>query len=441
MTPDKNIFCNTPWYELHIYWDGSLGICCQEAHKLYTESDRQYNVATMPIAEWFNSKPVRKFRTGILGNQRLTECRRCYTDEDHNGNSRRLKGNQKSVIFTRTAFDDSFKQSPGYKKFLYSDNHLGHTTTIPIDLHIDLGNFCNLACKMCNPQASSTIASQQVKWGIESSRQYLGTDWTQDQTVWDNFKQQLLELPGLNNIHFMGGETLLTARFENLVDTMIDHGRFELCFSFVTNGTTFRPDLLDKLKKFRRVGIEVSIETVDEHNAYQRQGTDTNLVLKNIEQYKKWCNGSSITVALRPAPSLLSIGYYTGLLQYALTNQLIVKSNLCYDPRFLSAEILPDSIKKQYQGAYLELLDQLEEIKIDSDYNASDPTNYRLAVKEQINLCLSVLQTPTPADSEQQLESLVRHCERWDRVYGYDARKLYPEFQEILDRYGYSISS
>jgi hypothetical protein len=238
----------------------------------------------------------------------------------------------------------------------------------------------------------------------------------------------------------MGGETLLTDRFEDLVDTMIEHGRFDLCFSFLTNGTVFRPELLNKLKRFRRVGIEVSIETVDDHNAYQRQGTDTNLVLKNIEQYKKWCNGSSITVALRPAPSLLSIGYYAGLLQYALSNQLIVKSNLCYDPRFLSAEILPDSIKKQYQGAFLELLDQLSNIAVESDYNASDPNNYKHAIKEQAQMCLGVLQTPTPVDSEPELERMVRHCERWDRVYGYDARKLYPEFQEILERYDYSIS-
>jgi hypothetical protein len=439
--PNKNIFCNTPWYEIHIYWDGSLGICCQESRKLYQTIDKQYNIATMSIQDWFNSEPVKKFRVGISGDSRLTECRRCYIEEDHGGNSRRLKSNQKSVIFTRTAFDASFKQSPGYQHFLNSNTNQGATDTYPIDMHIDLGNFCNLACKMCKPEASSTIASQQVKWGIESSRQYLGTDWTRNKQVWDNFKQQLLDLPTLNNIHFMGGETLLTDRFEDLVDTMITHKRFEICFSFVTNGTVFRPGLLDKLKLFRRVGIEVSIETVDAHNAYQRQGTDTNLVLTNIKRYQQWCNGTSITVALRPAPSILSIGYYTELLQYALDNQFIVKSNLCYSPRFLSAEILPESIKQLYQLRYQKFLDQLAEIQVDTDYNASDPNNYQLAIKEQAEMCLAVLQTPTPADSEQQLEAMVRHCDRWDRVYGYDARELYPEFQEILDRYDYKLSS
>jgi hypothetical protein len=440
VTPDQRIFCNTPWYELHIYWDGSLGICCQESHKLYQADQTQYNIATMSIQDWFNSAPVRKFRTDISGSNRLSECNRCYQEEDYGGNSRRLKSNQKSVIFTRTAFKDSFAQSPGHQHFLHSDQNQGHTNTQPIDLHIDLGNFCNLACKMCNPRASSTIASQQVKWGIESSRQYLGTDWTRNPEVWNNFKQQLLAIPELNNIHFMGGETLLTARFEDLVDTMIEHRRFDLCFSFVSNGTVFRPELLDKLVQFQRVGIEISIETVDDHNAYQRQGTDTELVLKNIKRYHEWCNGTSVTVALRPAPSILSIGYYTGVLQYALDHQLVVKSNLCYNPRFLSAEILPAEIKQQYLPRYQDFLTQLQDVSAAGDYNASDPNNWRSAVKHEAEMCMALLQTTTPADSQEQLADMVRHCERWDRVYGYNARELYPEFGRILERYGYDIS-
>lgn len=440
MKPDSGVFCNTPWYELHIYWDGSLGICCQEDHKLYDPQLEKYNIATTSIKDWFNSQPAKKFRKDILGDQRLSQCRRCYIEEDHDGNSRRLKSNQKSVIFTRTAFDTSVQQSPGYKHFKHSYAHEGHTNTLPIDMHIDLGNFCNLACKMCNSRASSTIASQEVRWGIESSRQYLGTDWTRDPQVWNSFKLQLLDLPGINNIHFMGGETLMTDRLEDLVDFMTAHKMFDVCFSFVTNGTVYKPELIKKLKNFQRVGIEISIETVDEHNAYQRQGTDTTQVLENIQRYLKQCNGTSVTVALRPAPSLLTIGYYDGVLQYALDHQLIVKSNLCYKPRFLSAEILPNSIKQQYSKKYQDLLSQLSGIKTNYDYNASDPNNYQLSVKEQAEMCLNVLQTPTPADSEQELEAMIRHCERWDRVYGYDARKLYPEFQEILDRYGYNIS-
>lgn len=388
----------------------------------------------MSIAQWYNSDPVKKFRQNIHGARKLSACRSCYLEEQHGGHSKRLKENQKSVIFAQ-AFEDSYEQSPSRGHFEYSDG--GVTDTMPIDLHINLGNFCNLACKMCSHEASSTIASQEVKWGIDSSRQYLGVDWTKDDVVWNNFKQQLLEIPGLNNIHFMGGETLLTDRIEDLVDTMIQHKRFDLCFSFVTNGTVFKPTLMDKLKAFRRVGIEISIETVTEHNAYQRQGTKTSEVLANIQRYRDWCNGTSITVTLRSAPSLLSIGHYHTLLRYALEQQLLIKSNLCYSPKFLYAVNLPTAVKQQYINHYVELVDQLNTVATNNDFNASDPNNYAMSIKQEAEMCLQLLSTPAPFDIETQLQAMVEHCRRWDQVYQLDARKLYPELVEVWDRYAY----
>jgi uncharacterized Fe-S cluster-containing radical SAM superfamily protein len=348
------------------------------------------------------------------------------------GNSRRIKSNQKSVIF-RQAFADSFEQSPGRRHF----DESGITSTHPIDIHIDLGNYCNLACKMCNAQASSTIASQQVKWGIESSKQYLGTDWTRDQQVWNSFLTQLLDIPKLNNIHFMGGETLLTRRFEDFVDHMIAHNRLDVCFSFVTNGTTFNPELMTKLKKFRRVGIEVSIETVDAHNVYQRQGTDNHLVMTNLDRYQDMCNGSNITLTARPAVSALTIGYFPGLLEYCLDKKLIVKSLLVTNPRFLDAVVLPDTAKQQYLKQYQTLVDRLDGVQVLADYNASDPNNHTAIVKEQVQMCMNILRQPAPPDAEQQLKLMVEHCRKWDQVYGYDARSLYPELAETWTQYGY----
>ena len=425
--PEKNIFCNTPWYELQIYWDGSLGICCQEDHKLY--SGNHYNIATTTIKEWFNSDPVKKFRQKMLGTVPLSECRRCYHEESYSGTSRRIRSNQKSVIFMQ-AFEPSFEQSPGRKHF----DTAGYTTTHPIDIHIDLGNYCNLACKMCNSQASSTIAVQEVKWGVESARPYVGSDWTKHQKVWDSFKQQLLDIPGLNNIHLMGGETLLTQRFDDLVNCFDRAGRHDVCWSFVTNGTVFRTELVDKLQKFKRVGIEVSIETVDEHNAYQRQGTDTALVLANIDRYRQI--GRNVEVCLRPAVSALTIGYHSGLIKYALDKKLLLKTLLVSEPRFLNAEILPLQVKQHYLSQYLNLKKQLEEHKL-GDYNEMDPNEFRRNLHKQVVMCIALLSTATPNDSEQQLQNMVAHCRRWDEIYNLDARQLYPELSLVWDKYAY----
>jgi len=404
-----------------------LGICCQEDHRLY--SGNSYNIATTSIAEWFNSDPVKSFRQRILKSRPLSECRRCYHEEAQGGMSRRIRSNQKSVIFTQ-AFDDSFEQSPGRRHFDPS----GQTSTHPIDIHVDLGNYCNLACKMCSAQSSSTIAVQEVKWGIDASRAYVGTDWTRDPQVWHSFKQQLLNIPGLNNIHFMGGETLLTDRFEDLVDWLIEHQRFDVCLSFVTNGTVYKPELMSKLQRFRRVGVEISIETVDQHNAYQRQGTDTAQVLANIERYTKL--GTSVQVCLRPAVSALTIGYHAGLIEYALQKNLNIKSLLVTNPRFLNPEILPKQVKTKYLQTFAHLAEQLQGHS-SKDYNAMNPKQVNKNLAQHVETCMTLLSGGAPPDSEQQLQAMVNHCRRWDQVYGLDARALYPELEQIWNQYAY----
>ena len=424
---NQNIFCNTPWYEAHIYWDGSLGICCQESRKLST--DPRYNIRNLSLTDWFNSEPVRQFRKDILGDSPLDICSRCYNETTLSGTSRRHRANQKSVIFTKQAFDESFKQSPGYDHFKFSQGMDGLTNTLPIDLHIDLGNHCNLACKMCWPGASTRIASQYVKWNMPAE-QYLGVDWTKDTQVWNKFLNDLLAIPKLKNIHVMGGETLLSPRFEELVDWMIAHDRFDINFSFVTNGTVYKPGLIEKLKRFPRVGIEISIETATKHNDYIRQGSKVEEVISNIKEYKQLCHGSDISVTLRPAISALSIGQYHTLLNFALEEQLLIKSLIVTNPSYLNPGILPQDLRDQYLIPYTRLLADLHDVDVDRDFNESDPDNYRQSVKQQAQqIKLMICNEP----QVEGISELMQWCQRWDQEFGFDMLELYPEFKGIYE--------
>ncbi len=433
---NSNVFCNTPWYEAHIYWDGSFGTCCQESSKLYAESETQYNIKTMSLAEWFNSAPAKAFRMDMFSNEGTVKCSRCYNEQSASGTSRRHRSNQKSVIFTKQAFGESYLQSPGYKHFMFSKGMVGLTDIMPIDLHIDLGNYCNLACKMCWSGASSKIATQYVKWGHIEHKQYLGSDWTKDTETWNRFLNELVTIPKLKNIHLMGGETLLTSRFEELVDFMTLHNRFEVCFSFVTNGTKFNESLINKLKKFARVGIEVSIETVTAHNDYVRQGTDTTVVLENIQKYIQHCNNTSISLTIRPAISALTVGYYYTLLEYCLEHRLIIKSLLVTTPEYLDIKVLPQSVKQQYLQHYEAILAKLADIDIDTDFNESDATNYKKSVKQQATQVSNILAS-TLKNRKYLIPELVAMCKQWDTVYKFDAKTLYPELAKVLEENGY----
>jgi hypothetical protein len=160
-------------------------------------------------------------------------------------------------------------------------------------------------------------------------------------------------------------------------------------------------------------------------------------VLENIEQYRLCCNGSSIVVTLRLAVSILTIGYLPDLLQYCLDKQLIIKSLIVTDPAFLNPTILPPAIKGQYLEKYQSLSRQLSEVQVSTDYNASNPNNHVMIVKEHIEMFVNILSAATPDGVQEYYKELVTHCQKWDQIYGYDARKLYPELSMIWDQYDY----
>jgi hypothetical protein len=106
-------------------------------------------------------------------------------------------------------------------------------------------------------------------------------------------------------------------------------------------------------------------------------------------------------------------------------------------PDFLSAVILPKSVKDQYLESYQQLIDQLPDTQIPIDYNASDPHNTAMIVKEQAHMCMNILSQPEPNSVDELRQLMVDHCRKWDQVYGYNAREMYPELTEIWNQHGY----
>ena len=452
MIPNKNIFCNTPWFELHVYWDGTFGACCQEDHTIYSRDEKHiYNIKNMSITEWMNSTPMRKTRMQMFGDKKLSICYRCQLEQNTSGTSRRHRSNAKSVIFTKQNFNESFEQSPHKESFKKSFENNGHLETYPIDLHIDLGNHCNLACKMCHPLASSKIANQYQKWGMELSREKdemkndtdkILIDWTKDNIVWNKACEEIASFKNLNNVHFMGGETMLASRFIDFCDFMIQRNKTNFGMSFVTNGTIINYNLLDKLKKFKgRIGIEISIETCTEHNGYIRQGTNTGEVLKNIDIMKKICEENNWDITIRPAIGILSVGYYYTLLQHCLDNRLLIKSLWVDSPQYMDIKNLPKHITDDYIKIYKKFIkdNDLENIQSQLDYNESDKNEYKTVIKKDVDSVINKLKSQQSTDANINLKELVSWCKRWDTIYKFNAKNLYPEFKEIFEKYEYQI--
>lgn len=386
----------------------------------------------MTVADWYNSEPMQAVRKQITGNTPLSLCASCYSEESNGYESRRIRENYKSVIFTKTNFEKSYQQSHWHNRF---ENTV---SDLPIDWHVDLGNECNLACKMCNPQASSLIADRYKHWLIDIERR---SNWTNNPQAWVNFVASL-DQAKINRLHFMGGEPLLSKRFRQIIDHLIDTGRTDISISFVTNGTILDQKLIDQLKQFRSFDLEISIESIHSNNHYIRQGQGdiTAKVIDHINQLKNQQN-DRFHLVLRSVPQLLNVNNYDQYILWAWEQQLPIQGIPLTRPAYLAINVLPAKIRQnlipQYQQVKSVIQNQSNNIKTLT--NGRDLGRLDLQLVNECDAIIRMLESPEPENAELLRGQLVHWMTTWDQEFNLDAYKHYPEYQEFFESIGYAV--
>jgi len=430
---NKDIFCAVPWYNSHLYWDGTYGACCSEISK---PTGPVENIQNTNLITWYNSAAMRNFRLRILGNEKLPECQRCYIEEQHGHESRRIRENFKVAIFTKQAFDKSFQQSPWNKKFSESAA-IGTTDCLPIDLHIDFGNECNLACKMCSPDASSKIAQSYKKWGISYAKK---NNWTNSDILYKKLLKNIQSIPKLHRIHIMGGEPLVNKRFYEFVDWLVSNGYSDLSLSFVSNGTIIDEELIKKMQFFKSVDIEISLESIYNNNHYIRQGVDTKKTLQNIDTLLKY-RTTTFNIVLRSVPQLLNVNNYDQYILFALRNKISIQSIPLSDPEYLAIKVLPMDIRMSLVKKYIKLKEEI--LQSTSDMKTltigRDVSRLEQQLVKECDTVITMLEQPESNNIDKLRKELIFWLMRWDKLFKLNALDFYPEYSNFFKNYGYSV--
>jgi molybdenum cofactor biosynthesis enzyme MoaA len=427
--PNQKIFCSVPWTDTHLYWDGSYGACCSEYKK---PEGKEYNLKNTSLVQWYTSDTMRNFRSRIIGDTPLPECTACYHEEKNGHESRRIRENFKTSIFTEQAFDKSFHQSP------WRDYFTEETNQLPINWHLDFGNECNLACKMCHPNASSKIAHHYSSWNIAYEKK---SNWSNDEQSWNQLINNIKNTKGIHRIHVMGGEPVINKKFTQFVDWLITNKYTNLSLSFVSNGTIIDQTLIDKLKLFDSADIEISIESIHQNNHYIRQGSITESTLFNINNILNQ-QSEKLKLVLRTVPQLLNINNYHELILFAFERNLSIQSIPLTTPNYLMIQVLPYEIRQQFKQNYINtkniILSQQTNIA-NTIAVGRDTSRLGIQLVRECDTVLTMLDQPEPNNVEELRTILIDWLIRWDKVYKLDAREYYPEYLDFLEKYGYHV--
>ncbi|SVD47310.1 uncharacterized protein METZ01_LOCUS400164, partial [marine metagenome] len=197
--------------------DGQYRTCCMYEKPL----EGKYK----NIKEAFDSEENQVIRKRMLSGEKLHECEKCDIDEMHEGKPR---------LSYRHEFNKNYSQ--------YIDNPSFRS------LEISVSNKCNFKCIDCGPRFSNQFGPTLINKLPDP----------------ENYKD-------LDFLKILGGEPFLDKRNIELIKQI---PRKNVRLMFVTNNSIFpKDDVLELLKEFKYLNVNLSIDGIKEVAEYVREGT------------------------------------------------------------------------------------------------------------------------------------------------------------------------
>ncbi len=344
----KNFICDLPWIHLSTFPQGNCSVCCNAKHsgidnghswnKNEFGSNKTLTVMNSSISEIINCDNYKSIRLDMLNGKIPSACEGCHIVELAGGTSKRQTETHRNLNFSElTAPDGSIKSD------------LRH-------IELRLGNHCNLKCRPCNADSSTSWIQDyyKLKDKVELSSGYhwikmnpdFSFDWVDD----ESFYVSLIEnAPNLEQIHISGGEPFLVPTHFKLLEKLITIGRTNIQIHYHTNlnykWEKIKP-ALDLLSKFKSVHISFSIDDVGERNTYIRSLSDWDLTIKNL---KLFVENYNFVYRVTQTINAYNFLYVEELYNYFQENNIAVpiKYNHVHSPDYLMADILPKHIRQE----------------------------------------------------------------------------------------------
>lgn len=423
---NPEVICVSPWYELRINPDGGYTYC--HAATSFEQS------ALLP-SQWFTQGNLTcQTKQNISDGLTTAGCTECYANEQQGLVSFRQRRNQQAAIYSGQFQRQSIESSPAWARINGQVSNYK-----PAFLHVCLSNLCNLSCRMCQPKWSSQLTSTLKRAGIIDQSVQILQDWTNDSAKWQDFIRLVIDNPYLISLHFMGGEPMLHKKFYELIECCIENKTTDFHLTFVTNGTCINDSIIEKLLKFKSATIEISIENFHHSNDYIRVNSNWQQVQHNIDLLSKH-RSPTFDVVLRTVPQALSIMHYYTLIDYAISNQISIDSNVMARPEYLKIVVLSSAIKKaisvDLQQRYRDLLKVSKDSTTNKKINLLRNTSQiQQQISVHIQSVLTLLNESEPENIAQLRKEFLEYNQKIDNVANQTFDQVYPELTQFFTNF------
>jgi len=363
---------------LRIQTDGSYSPCCVAREVKYKDhSGQTMNVKTHTFEEAFSSPTLNEIRNAFINNVKHPACGDCWQEEALGRASKRIRDNQKTI----------------YQNITYNT---------PFSLELNLGNICNLACRMCSLGASMNWKKeinltkgpneQMTKKQIQHMARIHNNAFTDDSMIWEQLHSNMKYVKYLD---MYGGEPLMMKKQWDALKYSVEKGYSKNQFiHFNTNGTIFKPEYVEILKHFKKADISFSIDGTHhyfEYIRYPAKWEETENIMETwLENTREFPN---IHYDLCFTYQILNVFNYGTVAEWCKDRNIRIYRNGVYAPQYYNATNIRESLKpaiieriRSTPVRFPEIRDEWEDIIGHINYQKADPVQWQKFITVNNNL-------------------------------------------------------
>jgi len=340
---ESKTFCILPWISQYTTPNNEVNPCCRFLGSLG-------DAGTHSLEEIWNNSKTRQLRLDMLEEKPIDDCNVCYIKE---------QGYKDDTVF-RASYNRNFIKH--FKK-VTNTNSDGSLDQFELNqLNYKPNNLCNLQCRMCRSEYSSSLYQVERAIGMTviggALKQYNPS----------LLEQYTKHIDHLQQIIFEGGEPLMMKETYDFVELLDKHKRHDIQLQYITNMTHTglgKRNALDLWRNFTDVIVYASLDAEHDRGLYLRPGPyKWNKIVdfrrQMIEQRPDifFCIHSTMTLL----NALHMPDFHKSWVEQGLVKPENWIVNTLGQPQYLKVSTAPDYLKDQIREKYRKHLEWLRPI-------------------------------------------------------------------------------
>jgi sulfatase maturation enzyme AslB (radical SAM superfamily) len=452
-------FCIAPWQDVHVVTDGGFKGCCvmeQRTGKYFTDG-KDVNI-TQGINAGLNSDTAKEIRLDSLNNKWHTACARCEKEEMSGMKSMRL------------LYEDRWKDKFSYEDALaITDTETGELPDdhVPFFYDIQLGNLCNLKCRICHPVVSSSWIPDFVKLNNlpEKFRMPLPGDrvvaiehvkgkqyniepspfaWAESDEFWEEMSERKSKM---SHLYLIGGEPMMIHRHFDFLKECIDSGDAKhITLQYDTNLTNLPKKVMKYWTEFEKVMIGFSIDGMGPELEYMRNPIKWKQMLKNISIVDEfgYANNDRVQVYDSVTVSIYNVIHVLDYIEWKVKAGKDTYKELwqehkpnfgvhpLHTPSHLSVQTIPHDAKTLINAKYsnwrTKMLAWVDSIDKYSEIQTKDSLKY--SINEYVDTWIGFI---NQNDNSKQMNEFWDYTNKLDEIRDESFSDVFPQLSSLLE--------